>query len=308
MVLGAPLLLTGEPGCGKTQFAWAAAQAIGRPGPLICSLRSDRRARDWFYYYDAERRMADAQSRRTERQDRALWPHFYIELRPLGKALMSARQEVVLIDEIDKAPKDLFDDLWWQLDQGSFEITEIGEETPPFPTEFQRMMKSPPGAPRPLIVITCNGERQLPLRFMRRCIIHNILFPAWHEGEVGKSDYTLLDILRDHFNQDLTATPSPQRDVFYRAVLTVFMRLRTGYELTKRPSTAELLDWTKALLHHGEKAMAEVQRLAQQPEKIQFVGLPGIECLLRLPQDLQKVVAWPSTGAQPGFRAHPTKA
>ncbi|MEZ4464387.1 MAG: AAA family ATPase [bacterium] len=134
IALGLPLLLTGEAGCGKTDFAFAIARfqsGKGRAwdpddaddGLLDCYVRSDSRARDLLYHYDAVRRFGDAHH---GQQVRAADPRYYIELRNLGRALAEAevrgRQRVVLIDEIDKAPRDLPNDLLRELDQGRFEI------------------------------------------------------------------------------------------------------------------------------------------------------------------------------------------
>src|SRR4051794_6685567 len=56
-----PLLLTGEPGCGKSDFSWVAAKSLGHTEPLRFHVRSDTRARDLLYCYDALVRFADAQ-------------------------------------------------------------------------------------------------------------------------------------------------------------------------------------------------------------------------------------------------------
>src|SRR3954471_16373151 len=75
LALGRPLLLTGEPGCGKTDFAFAAASGLtgdsGDPAhaPLEFYVRSDTTARDLLYRNDAVRRFSDAQT--GEPADRA---------------------------------------------------------------------------------------------------------------------------------------------------------------------------------------------------------------------------------------------
>src|SRR5580658_7091179 len=69
LLLQAPLLLAGEPGCGKTDFAWYAARALAAAlgqkdpeaeQPLACYVRSDMRARDLLSSYDGLARFADA--------------------------------------------------------------------------------------------------------------------------------------------------------------------------------------------------------------------------------------------------------
>ena len=70
LALERPLLLTGEAGCGKTDFAFAAAtgliddEATGpeTATPLQKYVRSDTRAQDLLYSYDAVRRFGEAQT------------------------------------------------------------------------------------------------------------------------------------------------------------------------------------------------------------------------------------------------------
>src|SRR4051812_12773350 len=57
--VGQPLLLTGEPGCGKTRLAWSIAQELGLGEPLVFATRSTSRAQDLLYSYDAVGRFND---------------------------------------------------------------------------------------------------------------------------------------------------------------------------------------------------------------------------------------------------------
>jgi len=56
------LLLTGEPGTGKTQFAYSLAWTLGFDTPLKFETKSTSTARDLFYTYDALKRFQDIQS------------------------------------------------------------------------------------------------------------------------------------------------------------------------------------------------------------------------------------------------------
>src|SRR5688572_9892838 len=51
--LGRPLLLTGEPGTGKTQLAFSIASAFNLGKPLVFNARTTSTAKDLFYHYDA---------------------------------------------------------------------------------------------------------------------------------------------------------------------------------------------------------------------------------------------------------------
>lgn len=254
IALGQPLLLTGEPGCGKTDFAFAVARFQSGKGQawqpddledglLDCYVRSDSRARDLLYHYDAVRRFGEAQH--GDRRLVADARHF-IELRPLGRALADAergRRRVVLIDEIDKAPRDLPNDLLRELDQGCFEIKECPVVPPAdapaevadrgLPIRALVGLRRPEAHTRPLVIVTSNEERQLPDAFLRRCIFHHIRFPS-----VDRLTALLADIR--------AATPEsppaagPDQD---RAAARTFAALRNVDGLRKPPATAELLAW-----------------------------------------------------------------
>src|SRR5262245_29946107 len=101
-----PLLVTGEPGTGKTSLAFAIARQLGGEDVLAFHTRSDHQAKDILYTFDSLRRLYDAQVK----DPRAKHPECYIRLQALGAAIASGRPRVVLIDEIDKAPRDFPND------------------------------------------------------------------------------------------------------------------------------------------------------------------------------------------------------
>ncbi|MDJ0799096.1 MAG: MoxR family ATPase [Calothrix sp. MO_167.B12] len=141
LYLRRPLLLEGEPGCGKTRLAYSVAYELGYP-LKECYIRSTSRAQDLLYTYDAVRRLYDLQERslikknefnaenkeENDTRNQNFSRRQYVELGKLGEAIELAEKNipsVVLIDEIDKADIDFPNDLLLVLDKLQFEVDEV---------------------------------------------------------------------------------------------------------------------------------------------------------------------------------------
>lgn len=222
IALELPLLVTGEPGTGKTALAWSIASELGLGPVLEFHTRSDHMARDALYTFDHVLRFYDAQTQSARAKD----PSSYVTLRALGAAIASPVRRVVLIDEIDKASRDFPNDLLDELDQMEF---TVGETSQSYQAAF-----------RPIVVITSNSERQLPDPFLRRCVFHEIQFPP---------RAVLFQILRERLGDTLPQT-------FLETAVQRFMHLRDGAALRKPPATAEFVNWVRALLLVGCTAEA----------------------------------------------------
>jgi len=208
-----PLLVKGEPGTGKTVLAHEIAEALD--APLIeWHIKSTTRAVQGLYEYDAVARLRDGQLGDERVHDIAN----YIKRGKLWEAFTSPTLPVLLIDEIDKADIEFPNDLLQELDRMEFHVYETGETVK--------------AVDRPVVVITSNNEKELPDAFLRRCFFHYIRFP----------DRATMEAIVDvHF-------PDIQKMLVSRA-LDIFYEIREVPGLKKKPSTSELIDWLKLLLH-----------------------------------------------------------
>jgi len=175
-----PLLIRGEPGCGKTQIARAAAQVMRMPlATLVVNERTE--TEDLFWRYDALRRLSDANDPKAGVKDEKA----YLSAGPLwwaldhvsatnyrgthgsepylGKDASYDNGVLLLIDEIDKADRSVPNSLLEALGNYSFEVPYIGERI-----TCQDLDKAP------LIIITTNEEQELPPAFVRRCLVLDI--------------------------------------------------------------------------------------------------------------------------------------
>ncbi|MEJ1932194.1 MoxR family ATPase [Nostoc sp. NIES-2111] len=222
-----PLLLKGEPGCGKTTLAQAVAYELGLPYEAWY-IKSTTRARDGLYTYDAVGRLHDAQLTQIDETSNSKVKNLdnYIKLGPLGRAFKNQERTVVLIDEIDKADIDFPNDLLRELDEQRFTIEETEEEIKAiYP---------------PIVFVTSNDEKDLPDAFLRRCLFYYIEFPYSQ----------LANIVKSHFS-----ISSPD---LVEAAVQRFSELRQKMEkgkAGKKVTTSELLDWFTVLRQFPEDEM-----------------------------------------------------
>lgn len=240
-VLEKPLLIKGEPGTGKTMLAEAISQSLDMP-LYIWNIKSTTKAQDGLYVYDTVQRLYDSQFGGKDVDNIAQ----YIKLGKLGEAFKNEEQVILLIDEIDKADLEFPNDLLWELDKMEFYIHETGETVK--------------AKKRPIVIITSNAEKELPDAFLRRCIFHYISFPEPEQMD---------EIVRAHFETIDENLLKQAMDTFYW--------IRTLKEVRKKPSTSELIDWLRALVHGGI-----------DPEVIRTT-MPYLGVLIKKDEDLQVV-------------------
>lgn len=174
-----PLLVTGPSGTGKSTLAKAIAYELELGEVLVWPITSRSTVQEALYRYDAVGRLQDAN---LYKEDKAQSIGNYIQLGPLGTALADSdyqKPRLLLIDEIDKSDIDLPNDLLHLFEEGYFEIPELARYKKQ-PVVEVRKHGSLEGIEVqqgkiicrdfPIVIITSNGERQLPAPFLRRCL------------------------------------------------------------------------------------------------------------------------------------------
>ncbi|MEM9920404.1 MAG: MoxR family ATPase [Bacteroidota bacterium] len=244
--LGQPLLLTGEPGTGKTMMASWAVDYLSEKFPnsfhphlLRFNTKTTSKASDLFYTYDALSHFQAA----NLRGDHSTKTEDFISLEAFGQAIAlsdpkaefgerfgmdlpeKSLDSVVLIDEVDKAPRDFTNDLLDEIENYRFRIKELQGATY---TKKEDV--------KVVVIMTSNSEKNLPDAFLRRCAFYHIEFPKGdqlrriieiHLGEITKETKTAYDFLIDFFEK------------------------ARNKAVRKKPATAELIAWLKLLEMEG---------------------------------------------------------
>lgn len=252
LAVGAPLLITGEPGTGKTQVAYYLAHHFGIADKLfLLPVRSTTTASDLLYRFDAVAYFHAAND--PARKGEAIAKRPFVEEGPLWRAYETEGASIVLLDEIDKAPRDFPNDLLHVIDQHNFDVPESKQH-----------VKKRDKAPPPIIIITSNSERRLPEPFLRRCIFHHIQFTR------SLVERAVAARVGDFPNLD---------EETRSAAIARFMDLRDR-GLRKVPSTAELLVWLAVLSAKGGVTKEAL-------EGAQLRELPGLSALIKDRDDLE---------------------
>jgi MoxR-like ATPase len=260
-----PLLVAGPPGSGKSSLARSVAQTLKwRYYERVVTSRTE--ARDLLYTFDSIRRLNDAQAGQVAP------PGAYVEPGALWWAISPATarergsagalageyhlddpsprqgspRAVVLIDEIDKADVDVPNALLVPLGSFRFRVE---------PTRLEVQ-----GAPEtaPLIVLTTNGERELPPAFLRRCIVLELAAPSLDR---------LVEIALAVIPPKLVPVGVDPRERFRLLAEVATRRARDEGGPAAAVSTAEYLDTVEASLRLGigpdDELFKDLLRLTQ---------------------------------------------
>ncbi len=242
-LLEKPLLLEGEPGTGKTKLAQEFAAHLGLP-IFEVPITSESKVSQLVSRFDEVQRLMDAQAAIANAQMKQAGIEMeidtagrrvdhleeYVHLGPLAEAF-STEGSVLLLDEIDKAPRELPNNLLFLLSERRIVIPETSQ-----------VLACEPGK-MPTIVITSNHEQDLPAPFIRRCIYMYIEFPPPEQ---------MREIVRMHHPD--------AGEKMVSAAITLFYQLRE-LNLTRKPSTGEILDWIAYLVRENINDIKSIERL-----------------------------------------------
>lgn len=262
------VILEGEPGTGKTQWAYSEVGQELREGNDVAlvhiRVKDTMRAQDLLYSIDDVRRLSDAQAQAQVpeeiRNEAALWKQKIIggEINPAtdeGYKAFKAKMEAVV--ELGETAKDLnylnYVDLGPlgeaihqsgkgkkvyliidEIEKGREELmTGILDEIENLTFTIGETGTVIKGDKRNLrIVITTNTEDsdKIPPSFRRRSLYHYVDYPSLSD---------LAQIVELNF-------PGIQKELLNYAV-SVFSQYHENSEVQKKPSTPELLSWVRVL-------------------------------------------------------------
>ncbi|MEU5598023.1 AAA family ATPase [Streptomyces sp. NPDC020298] len=248
-----PLLVSGQPGTGKSSLAYQIAAELGLGRVLWWPVVSRTTLRDGLYDYDAIGRVQDAPVGPSAVGQRGPLPDVgrYLTLGPLGTALLPwKRPRVLLIDELDKSDVDLPNDLLHIFEEGEFRVRELERlgrsrrEASVGTADHGAPVVVRDGRVRcsefPVVVITSNGERAFSPAFRRRCL----------EVELAAADEDrLAAMIESHFGPDTDPRARQLIRSFLEergdAPLAADQLLNTVHMLTNGAADADEASWTR---------------------------------------------------------------
>lgn len=265
--------------------------------PFIFNTKTTSSATDLFYSYDAVRHFQKKYIDELDKQKQGATAHAYLKMNALGSAILQSigstqivadanlsdlqlladfqkqvlpepRSSVVLIDEIDKAPRDFPNDLLNEIEYMEFYISELMNK-------YIKMQES--SNARVLVIMTSNFEKALPDAFLRRCLFYHIPYPEPQEL-IKIVESRITPYLEETYNRN-----DPGHKELYQhaernmtSLVEEFRRLKDLIK-DKPPATAELLEWIKTLVARGMlKKEVNFSKLEEDERRTLHFSLPAL--------------------------------
>ncbi len=254
-----PLLVEGEPGCGKTELAKALAAATNAEFiRLQCYEGLDANASlyEWNYSKQLMTIRLNEKTKTAKELEPEIFSERFLLPRPLLRALRGDGRAppVLLIDEIDRADEEFEGLLLEILSDFQITIPELGTiraKTIPF------------------VVITSNRTRELSDALKRRCLYAYVGYPSL-EKEAAI----------------LTRKVPGLGEGFAREIAAFVQRVRGEDDLVKRPGVSETLNWASALLALDQARISRevVEQtlgvLVKEAQDLQALNGPRLDALM----------------------------
>lgn len=215
-----PLLIEGEPGCGKTEVAKVLAKLMGTK-LIRLQCYEGITASQALYEWDYPRQLINIRlledKKSPEEISEEIFSEKYLLKRPLLAALLHEGPEppVLLIDEIDRSDEEFEGFLLEFLAEFQVTIPELGTIT---------------AKKKPVVIITSNRTREVGDGLRRRCLYIYVTYPT------PEKERRILSLKVPQLSPKLADE-----------VVAFVQRLRQVSELSKKPGISETLDWANAL-------------------------------------------------------------
>lgn len=217
--LNKPLLIEGEPGCGKTEIAKVLSYGLNTE-LIRLQCYEGLTANEAIYEWDYLRQLIAikmAEGMKNIPENFNVFSERFILKRPLLKAVLHEGEKppVLLIDEIDRADEEFEGFLLEFLAEFQVTIPEIGT--------FKA--KNPP-----LVIITSNRTREIGDGLRRRCLYLYIPYPSFEK------EYKIVKLKVEGIKENLASQ-----------IVMFVSKLRNIDSIIKKPGVAETLDFARAL-------------------------------------------------------------
>ena len=223
-----PLLIEGDPGCGKTEIAKVLSEGLGtRLVRLQCyeGLDANSTIYEWDYLRQLLHIRIEEQKTSPDKLEEEIFGERFLLKRPLLDAVLDDGKlpPVLLIDEIDRADEEFEGFLLELLAEFQVTVPELGT--------FRAKH-------RPIIIITSNHTRELGDGLRRRCLYLYLSYPSFEK------ELTIVRLKVPGIEEKLA-----------QDVVAAVEKIRSSEEVIRKPGTSETLDWASALQVLGENRL-----------------------------------------------------